>query len=271
MRLLLIILLSGNFLLCISAPVLAEANKGLASKISLRVGWEWLKYEEHEPDTNLDSKAELNNLVLGIEGLKRWKHLYCGVKAVFPVLLDDDQEEVTRSGASFQTDTLEIRWVRIDGFLGYPLKHWANPYVGFRWAEFRQERTDFKVAGTPVDLKSVEKVKSWNLLLGVRGLGDITSRLGWNYHAEFFIPLDVKVTNSALSGFDASDRDGLSLELKAGIDYFYTESILFGFIFYGGWVHWEGSDWKSFDGSIAKWPENDTYYIGAGLNVSYKF
>ena len=271
MRHLLIILFSGGLLLCSSTVAQAEASKGLVDKISLQLGWERLKYEENEPDTDLDSEAELNNLVLGIEALKRWEHFFCGARTVFPVLLGDDQEEVTRSGASVQTDTLEFRWIRIDGFLGYPLKPWFNPYLGFRWSEVRQERTNFKVAGTPFDLKSVEKVTSWNLLFGVRGVGDITPRLDWNYHLEFFLPLDVEVTNSALSGFEASDRDGHALELKTGMDYSYTESILFGFTLYGGWVHWAGSDWKPFDGGLAKWPENDTYYLGAGLNVSYKF
>jgi hypothetical protein len=271
MRLLLIILLSASFFLCGSTPVFAEASRELTSKISLRLGWEGLKYEEHEPDTGLDSEAELNNLVLGVEGLKRWEHFFCGARAVFPVLLGDDQEEVTRSGAFFQTDTLEIRWIRIDGFLGYPLRPWFNPYAGFRWSESRQERTNFEVAGNFIDLRSVEKVKSWSLLLGVRGVGNISPRLGWNYHLEFFVPLDVEVTNSALSGFKVSDSNGHALELKTGIDYSYTDSIVFGFILYGGWAHWEGSDWKPFDGGLAKWPENDTYYLGAGLNVSYMF
>jgi hypothetical protein len=266
-----IVLLVGSCLLFFSKSIFAQSNSGIQSKISLGLGWEGLKYEEDEPDTDLDSEAELNNLVVGIEGLKRWEHFFCGAKAIFPVLLGDDQEEVTRAGASYQTDTLEVRWIRIDGFLGYPVRPWFNPYVGFRWSEFRQERTNFEVAGTSIDLRAVEKVKSWNLLLGVRGVGAITPRLGWNYHLEFFVPLDVEVTNSALSGFEASDRDGHALELKTGIDYSYTESILFGFTLYGGWVHWDGSDWKPFDGGLAKWPENDTYYLGAGLNVSYQF
>ena len=271
MRLVLIILFSTGLLFCNSVPVVAETNRGLVNQISLQLGWEGLKYEEHEPDTGLDSKAEVNNLVLGIEALKRWEHFFCGAKAVFPVLLGDDREEVTRSGASYQTDTLEIRWIRIDGFLGYPLRPWFNPYAGLRWSEFRQERTNFEVAGTTVDLRSVEKVKSWSLLLGVRGVGKIAPRLDWKYHMEFLVPLDVKVTNSALAGFEVSDSDGHAFDLKTGIDYSYTDSILFGFILYGGWVHWEGSGWKPFDGGLAKWPENDTYYLGAGLNVSYKF
>jgi hypothetical protein len=271
MRLLLIIIMSFGLLLCTASVVQAEADRGLVDKISLQLGWEGLKYEEHEPDTGLDSEAELNNLVLSIQGLKRWKRFFCGTRAFFPVLLGDDREEVSLSSASYQTDTLEISWIRIDGFLGYPLRPWFNPYLGFRWSQFRQERTNFEVAGTFVDLRSVEKVESWNLLLGVRGVGNITPRLGWNYQLEFFLPVDVKVTNSALPGFEAADTDGQAVELQTGIDYSYTESLLFGFTLYGGWVHWRGSDWKQFDGGMAKWPQNDTYYLGAGLNLSYRF
>ena len=133
--------LSGGILLYSSMPLFAQPNKGITSKISISVGWERLEYEEHEPDTRINSEAKLNNLVLGIEGLKRWKRLFCGVRSVFPILLGDDRENVARSGTAFQTNTLDFSWIRVDGFLGYPLRFWINPYLGIRWSEVNQERT----------------------------------------------------------------------------------------------------------------------------------
>ena len=270
-RILVSILSSTSLILSTWAIVLANSNEGIKSQISLGVAWEQLEYKEHEPDTRIDSKAKVNNLVVGIEGLKRWKYLFCGVKSVFPILLESGNEEVTRSEKSFQTNTLELRWIRIDGFLGYPLRDWANPYLGLRWSEVRQERTNLVVAGIPVALRSVEEVISWNLLLGVRGVGNFTPRLKWNYWLEYFRPLNVDVTNSAVPGFKATDKDGYMVELKGGLDYLCKESLVLGILLYGGWMHWSGSDWKSIDHGSAKWPENDTFYLGGGFKITYKF
>jgi len=265
------ILLSTSLLLFTCSSIFANSNRGIESQISLGIGWEQLEYKEHEKDTGLDSKAKLNSLVVGVEGLKRWEYLFCGIKSVFPVFLEGDQEEVTRYGRSFQKDNLELRWIRIDGFLGYPFRYWVNPYLGIRWSEVRQERTGLVVGGTPVDVRSVEDVISWNLLLGVRGVGNFTPRLKWNYWLEYFLPLNVDVTNSAVPGFKASDKNGYTLELKGGIDYLYKDSLGFGLLLYGGWMHWNGSDWKSIDHVLVKWPENDTFYLGGGLKITYKF
>lgn len=251
--------------------VLADPKRGVESQISLGLAWERIEYREHEPDTGIDSKAKLNSLLVGIEGLKRWKYLFGGVRTKFPIFLESGNEEVTRSDQSFQTDTLELRWIRIDGFLGYPLRYWANPYLGIRWSMVRQERTNFVVAAIPVDLRSVEEVISWNLLFGIRGVGNFTPRLRWNYWLEYFLPLNVEVTNSAVPGFKATDKDGYMLELKGGVDYLYTESLGFGLLVYGGWMHWNGSDWKTLDHVLAKWPENDTLYVGGGVEITYKF
>jgi hypothetical protein len=269
----LVSILSGTSLVISTCTLaVADPNRGIESQISLGVAWERLEYKEHEPDTRIDSKAKINNVVVGIEGLKRWKYLFGGVKSVFPVFLESGNEEVTRSGQSFQTDNLELRWIRIDGFLGYPLRDWANPYLGIRWSEVRQERKHFIVAGRPVDLRSVEEVISWNLLLGVRGGGNFTPRLRWNYWLEYFLPLNVDVTNSAVPGFKATDKDGYMVELKGGLDYLYNRpSLAFGLLFYGGRMHWNASDWKSVDHVLAKWPENDTFYLGGGFKITYRF
>lgn len=266
------ILLIANLLLCISKSVFAEANKEITSNISLSMGWEWLEYEEHEGDTGIDSHAEVNNWTVRIEGIKRWESVFCGIKAMAPLLLDDNEEKWSRSNTSFQTNSIEYRWIRIDGFIGYPWTHWFNPYGGLRWAESRQDRSNFIVSSASVDATSIEKVRYWSLLLSVRGAGQFKSCWGWNYWIEYFFPLDVEVTNSALSGFKASDRDGYTLEVRAGIDYFYSENLSFGLMLYRGRMHWNGSDWKPYaSGGFAKWPENDTRYLGCIMNLSWLF
>ena len=50
--------------------------------------------------------------------------------------------------------------------------------------------------------------------MGGRGVGNFTPRLRWNYWLEYFLPLNVGVTNSAVPGSKATDKDGYVLELK---------------------------------------------------------
>ena len=260
-----------TFILFLYPPAFAGPDGGIESKVSFNIAWERLQYKEREPDTRLDAKAELDNMVVGIEGVKRWEHLFLGARFTFPISRESGREEVTLSGKTYQGNALEMGWTRIDGFVGYPLRYWINPYMGFRWSEVRQERKNFVIAGTPVTLQSVEELKSLSLLFGMGGVGNFTPRWTWNYRAELFLPLSVNVTNTALPGFESSDKSGHMVELKGGIDYLFTDSFHSGLLLYGGWMHWNGSGWKSFDRGRAKWPENDTYYLGIGLNIVYKF
>lgn len=263
---------SGITFILSSYPIaFAGPDSGIESKLSLNIAWERLQYREHEPDMDLAANAKIDNMVVGIEGVKRWEYLFSGTRLTFPVSRENGQEEVTRSGKTYQKNALEMGWSRIDGFVGYPLRPWLNPYVGFRWSEVRQDRRDFVIAGAPVTLQSLEEVKSVSLLFGMGGVGNFTPRWNWNYRAELFLPISVKVTNTALPGFDSSDKSGHMVELKGGVDYLFTDSLYSGLFLYGGWMHWNGSQWNSFDRGRAKWPENDTYYFGAGLNIFYKF
>jgi hypothetical protein len=269
---LIVFFLSGiTFILFTYPAAFAGPNGGIESKVSLNIAWERLQYKEQEPDTSLDAKSDLNNMVVGIEGVKRWNHLFLGASSTFPISRESGQEDVKLSGRTSQENVLKMGWTMIDGFVGYPLRYWANPYMGFRWSEVRQERKNFVIAGTPVTSQAVEEVKSLSLLFGMGGVGNFTPCWTWNYRAELFLPLSVKVTNTALPGFESSDKSGHMVELKGGIDYSFTDSIYSGLLLYGGWMHWNGSEWKSFDRGRAKWPENDIYYLGVGLNIFYKF
>jgi hypothetical protein len=263
--------LSTALAISIQSSALAEDGKGLETHLSIGMGWEQLDYEEHEPDSGSGSNAKVSNVIIGFEGLKRWKSVFGGIKAITPVLRENDDEDWTSSGTTFQTNTLEYGWSRIDGYIGYPSTYFFNPYGGLRWSESKQDRMDFLVHGAAVAGTAREKVKSWSLLLGVRGNGSFTPRWRWNYQIEYFVPIDVEVTNSALPGFEASDKDGYTLELKCGAEYSYTEALSFGLLIYGGRMHWDGSGWKPFAGGLAKWPENNTDYLGGALNIIWRF
>lgn len=269
LKTLIIILFGVNLLFYAGTSALADLNEGLKSQFSIDIGWEYLEYKEYEPDTGLYSNAEVRNWIAGIEGLKQWESLFIGINAITPVLKVADKEKWFFLGSEYQINTLKYRWVRIDGYIGHPLDYGLNPYVGLHWSESKQERRDFLGSDTPGDSTAIEVVKSYSLLFGIRADIYCTSRWEWNYWIEYFIPIDVKVTNSTLPDFEASEKDGYTIELKGRLEYSYTETLSFGFLIYGGRMHWKGSNWKL--GGLAKWPENDTDYLGWAINVSWRF
>ena len=262
---------STAFAISIQSSALAADGKGLESHLSIGIGWEQLDYEEHEPDTGTDSNAKVNNVIMEIEGLKRWESVFTGMKAIIPVLKEEDEEEWTSAGKKLHTNTFEYGWMRVDGYIGYPLTSFFNPYGGLRWSETKQDRTNCFVLGFPSADSAREIVRSWSFLLGVRGNGNFTPRWKWHYWLEYFVPIHVEATNSALPGFDPSDKGGYTLDLRVGVEYSYTEALSFGILVYGGRMHWDGSSWEPFPGGLTKWPENDTDYLGGILNISWIF
>lgn len=249
----------------------ADTNNFTENRVSLNIAWEGIHYKEFEPDNSLEARSDLSSMVIGIEGIKRWNSLFFGARVALPSLKGSSDEEVGLSGKTFQENALDIEWIRVDGFIGCPLIYWFNPYVGLRWSEIRQERNNFVVTGVPVTSQAMEELKSLSLFFGIMGAGSFSHRWMWNYRADLYLPLSVKVTNNALPGFEASDRSGHMTELKGGIDYLFTDNLAFGLLLYGGWMHWNGSQWQYFAWGRAKWPENDLYYLGVGMSVSYKF
>lgn len=255
----------------VRSSVFADDGKRLERNLSIRMGCEWLDYEENEPDRRSDSDARVNNGIIEIQGVKKWTSVFAGIKAVIPVFREEDEEMWRSSGTTFQTNAFKYGWMRVDGCIGYPLTYLFNPYAGLRWSEGKQDRTDFIEHGTLFPGTARETVRSWSALLGVKGNGDLAPGWKWDYSIEYFVPIDVMVTNSAIPGFEASDKEGYTLELRWGVEYFYKGALSFGFLIYGGRMHWNGSDWKPSPGGLAKWPENDTDYLCGTLNISWKF
>lgn len=265
------LLLSGVCILVCGIFAPGEcAMKSRQGVISLWLCRERLEYREHEPDTGLDSAAKVENWVAEVQGIHSAGSLVIGINAVIPLSEGEGEEEWTRFGILQQLNTLTCRWVRIHCFIGLPLSGRMSPFGGLYWSESRQDRTDFVISGGPVDGLIREVVTSWGLLLGIRGEGDLTSsRWNWNYRLRYALPVAVDVKNSSLPGFDASEHEGFSVELKMGLAYSYTEELSIGLRIYGGRTHWEGSSWKL--GGTVKWPENDTDYIGGEIGAFWRF
>lgn len=265
------LLFFSTSLLISPSPVLADNKEGIASNFKVGIGWEQLIYEENEPDRNLTSSATVNNWTLGFDGLKRWKHIFFGIKGILPVDLDNNQEEWAISGIINQTNSLEYGWTRIDPYLGYPINPFINPYIGLRWSEAKQERSDFIVSGIPVAGNVTETVRSKFIMLGIRGKFNLDPQWKIAYDIEYFSPIQLKVTNSQLPGWEATDKSGYTYEFKGEVEYFCTKTLSFAFQFYGGRMKWSGSDWQMYVGRLVKWPENDTRYLGGMLNICWVF
>ena len=263
------------YIICIVAPVPSIASEKVETyktgHFSVGIGWEALNYSEHEPANRLDSEADVSNWIIGFDAFKQWTNIFCGFKGIIPVHLIDGSEEWRASGILTQQNSLEYGWTRLDAFLGYKLRPFFNPYIGLRWSDAEQERTRFVVLGTPVEGSATEEVTAWFINLGIRG--DILLNSKWRlyYSGSYFEPISSEVENSNLPGWEVADTSGYIFEFEGQVEYTYSESIVFVFTLYGGKMHWNGSDWASYENRSIKWPENDTQYIGCMLNVRWSF
>ena len=142
---------------------------------------------------------------------------------------------------------------------------------GVRLSHAKQVRSNFKSYGVPVEATAVEKIRTWSLILGIRGDIDITKQLHWNYKAEYFHPLEVEMTNNYLPGFKSTDKGGFGYEGGVGVKYFHADRSSFSFNVYGGKIHWDGSGLIPYESGIARWPENDTHYLGCLLEANLQY
>lgn len=222
----------------ISISVFAAERIQNPSHITTGFGLELLAYEERIPEKSTVSDATISNWIFAFEGLKNWRNIFVGIKGVVPVAKDDDQEKWQLSGNTVQTNSLKNSWTRIDGFIGYPLNLLLNPYLGLRWSECRQERSDFiSLFGPPVEPISIETVIAKYILLGIRG--DVVLHQNWafGYGLEYLHPVSVKVENSAIPGWQVSDVDGYSIALSSQLVYLFSNKISLGFQLNSGRNH----------------------------------
>jgi hypothetical protein len=263
------------YIACIVIPIPSNASEKFETSktghFSVGAGWEALNYSEHEPDNRLDSEADVSNWVIGLDAFKEWTNIFCELKGIIPAKRIDDSEEWRVSDILTQQNSLEYGWIRIDALLGYKLSPFFNPYVGIRWSESKQERTEFVYLGTPVVGSATEEVTSWFISSGIKGDILLIPRLRLSYFGSYFEPISSEVDNNNLPGWEVTDTEGYAFEFEGRAEYSYTESISFVFTLYGGKMHWDGSNWTSYASKSIKWPENDTQYIGCLLNVRWSF
>lgn len=274
------IIVSLTFIFLCSTGAYANNSK---FDFKMGIGVESLKYEESLPDFGgipgipCDSEAKVTNAVLDIQAEYDFEAWLLGTKWVIPISKGDDTEDWTVLGIPYQTNQLEYEWLRWDIYAGYVFKEvllsdTVEPYLGIRcsWAE--QDRSNFVVLGVPVAGTATEEIDSYGLLLGLRAKKNFLDEkftLGVNF--EYVFPFDVEVTNSAIPGWSTDADDGYTYQFGLDGDYNLTEDWVLSAKFYYGKMHWDGSGWISYPGGSAKWPENDTEYLGGTLSVTYKF
>lgn len=258
------------FLVQISS-VAADGGEGLKSHLSLGLGMERLAYHENEPDAGTVSDAALYNVLIDFEGLKRWNNIFCGITCSIPILRDGGNEEWYSSGNLYQVNSLKYGWTRINGYIGYPMTYWFNPFMGFRYSKNKQDRTDFVVMSDHRKNLVTERIRARYITTGVTGVIKWKPKWDYLYRIEYLYPASVSLINSAMPGWEVSDKRGHAFELKAGIEYLFVKSFSVSIDFTAGRVHWEGSDWKPYSVSLFKWPENTTQYLIGTFRINREF
>ena len=275
MKVLLKIKLFLFFCIFIFCPFLSAAEEESAmSYLAAGIGMEQLTYREQVPDLDLTSSdTDLTNWTLYLEGQKGWQSFFVGAKGYIPISTDEAREYWTREGSFEQTNSLTYRWTRIDIHGGYFLHKLLNPYVGISWGHSEQERSDFDNVNNPgiISETATEEVSSFSAIFGIQGSILFTAAWSFSYFAEYLLPFYSNTTNTGLPGWEASDIDGYSYAVTGRLGYDFTETVSLALQITGGRQHWEGSDWIPVGDSRAKWPENDTDFIGGFINIYKQF
>jgi hypothetical protein len=261
------------FLLRLATPVFAIESLGLETKITAGLGIEYLKYEEQLPETNLKSNANVSNMVVRVEGVKRWENIFIGIDGVAPVVSFDSQEEWLVNGMVAQTDSLGYGIAQLATFVGYSVASLFNPYLGLRSTWSKQKRSDFREAdGTLISSSRItESIKAHYISLGFRGGLSISKDWGLSYGAEYNFPYYSKVTNDGFPGWEATNINGYLWNAYSELLYVFKAKFSLGLLLSIGQQHWNGGGWKIYNGGQIKWPENDTYFINSFLNFNRSF
>jgi len=267
--------LCSLFLLSLcSSPRTAFAAAEQESYLTAGIGIEQLSYKEKVPDINLSSSdSTVTNWVVLLEGQKSIKNFFIGGRAYIPVSDDDTKEHWTRDGQFEQTNTLAYQWYRVNAHLGYFLHHLLNPYVGINYGYSEQDRSNFDNVNNPeiIYKTATEEVDSWSVLFGMRGKFIMAPKWSFDYLVEYLLAFDSETTNSELPGWKATDVDGYSYSITGRLNYALAETVSMALQVTGGSQHWDGSKWIPVNDTRAKWPENDTDFISAFINIKKSF
>ena len=254
-------------------PVFAQNKGEIENKLTASLGIEYLEYEEQLPETSLQSNADVSNIVIRIEGVKRWENLFIGIDGTVPVVNFDSQEEWSVNGTLTQTDSLSYEVTQLATFIGYPVAPSFNPYLGLRSTWFNQERSDFRESDGALISSSriTESIKAHYISLGLRGGLPISKDWVIFYDAEYNFPYYSKVTNDGLPGWETTNINGYSWKVSGELLYILKEKLSLSLLLSASRIHWKGDDWQIYNNGQIKWPENDTYIVNLFFSFNWGF
>jgi hypothetical protein len=259
------------FLLISNASVNAGALKDVKlDYLVMGTGLEYMSYTEYEPETGSYTDTSMVNMVTKFEGCLSMEPFFLDIKGVVPLYLAEANEDWRRHRRVYQTDNLEYSWVRLDGNIGYRMNTWLNPYFGLRWANSRQERTNFFLS-KPVNMESIETNRALFLSTGFKGTMIRSYRWEFGYSFECFMPIFSRTKNTALPGWKSSANDGYSIGARAVARYKHSPSVSMYYELSGERTYWYGSGWIDYPGGSAKWPENETVSLNSILGIAWIF
>jgi len=256
-----------------ATSVFAMDLDGKGIEINLGLGFEYLEYEENLSENLLSSDAEVSNVILSIDGLKRWQKAFIGIQGAVPVATSGSRETWLTNNLLDQSNSLEYGLYRFDIFTGYIFSQFFNPLIGVRSTWSRQQRSNFRDQTNQLlySTEITEKVRAHYLLFGFRGDLPLPGNWKASYGAEYNLPFYSRVENTGLPGWEATDMGGYSWEAYGELTYVLRDNISLGLKVCIGQLHWEGGGWQTYNSSQVKWPENNTDFLSSFLYMKLVF
>ena len=256
-----------------SCSASAQEYTGIETQINIGIGYEFLDYEEKLPENYLASDVDVSNVILRVEGLKRWQNLFAGIQGVAPVARDNSRETWLANNSLDQSDSLKYGLYRLSAFTGYAFSPFFNPVIGLRSTWSEQRRSDFRdKTGVPLySAEITEEVMAHYISLGFRGVLRLSGNWEASYGAEYNLPLYSKVENTGLPGWEAKNLDGYLWNVSGALTYALRTNMSLGLNFCFGRLYWEGSGWQIYGNGQVKWPENQTDFFSSLLTMKLIF
>ena len=114
----------------VTIPVSSKEIGGITTThITVGLGIEYLEYEEWLPEFSLKSNAKVTNIVVRVEGVKRWENVFIGLQGLAPVASFNSTEEWSVSSTLDQTNRLSYEKFQAAFIMGYSYSLIFNPYL----------------------------------------------------------------------------------------------------------------------------------------------
>ncbi len=244
----------------------AEIN-GMDAHCSLFIGMDRIQYEEHIKTQHAESHVSINNIILGAAVEKRFGGLFFNLNGRITLLPGSDGENWKGyDGTILQSNRFKYIYTGVNGYIGLIFHPAFQIYAGLGWSEVQQERWD-----VPVVNDAIEKVEVYDLFAGTRGFIKLSPNWGLKYDFKSFQPFSLTITNNRLPGWNVKSRKGYDINMAGEIYRFFEPSYSIGLLIENRMIHRDGSDWESYPGGMAMWPENDTEQLSFALKLTRVF